>query len=165
MRSSNSKSTRLCDVDYRVLRAIKTNESWRTISGIRSQRQYAAVSRRARWRAQQDLNRLAGLVGHWAAGKSGIYRLWFFGSRVKLLQRRESDLDVAVQIDNALFSPSDGSSGAWFAFLDLTAGWTIELSSLTQLAVQLEQFAPGETSNVGNYLAAASVLIWPPAAN
>jgi predicted nucleotidyltransferase len=59
-----------------------------------------------------DLRALECLVATWAATQPIVKRVYFFGSRVKGTNRLESDLDVAVEIDEDI-DDEEPRSAAW----------------------------------------------------
>lgn len=102
----------------------------------------------------------------WAASKSGVKRIWFFGSRIRgnskdgSSLREASDLDVAIEIDVAKFDGNDpsekhASTAAWILIYDT---WYDELAMLSRWPIDLQMYNDGR--NVQIYVSECSALIY-----
>ena len=90
----------------------------------------------------------------WAQSKPSVRRLWLFGSRAAGKPRRDSDIDIAIEID-PLQCPE-----AIAQFRDDTfPRWRCELQALSQFAVHLEPWA-GEGTNIASYVRSSGQLLY-----
>ena len=83
----------------------------------------------------------------WAQGHPNIRRVWLYGSRVKGTQRPDSDLDIAIDIDNI------GRNE-----IDYAKVWGKELDNVVRRwPVHVEMYA---TPGVDEYVAESGHLIY-----
>jgi predicted nucleotidyltransferase len=102
------------------------------------------------------MTEMAAIMAAWAEARPRVRRVWLFGSRVKGTQRRDSDVDVAVEIE-----PVADSEESLLVWLNNGERWRGELEQEIGLLVNLEWFDPdGSTPNVQGALREASVLIY-----
>jgi predicted nucleotidyltransferase len=78
--------------------------------------------------------------------------MWFFGSRVKGIQRPDSDLDAAIEID-----PIETDEETQIIWMDNSKRWLFELQSMSPFQLQLEM---NGTTKLDQYLACCSMLIY-----
>jgi predicted nucleotidyltransferase len=95
----------------------------------------------------------------WAATKPLINRLWIFGSRARDDYRRDSDLDVAIELDLSAIDGCDDSGGLATWMFD-TEGWLEELQDLSGLRVDLQQFDGVSTPTIQAGLERSSLLVY-----
>ena len=60
----------------------------------------------------QDFLRLKNIVRDWARGEQTVRKAFIFGSRAQGTQRRDSDLDVAIEME-----PAEGDSNALATYI------------------------------------------------
>src|SRR5438105_638499 len=66
-----------------------------------------------------DLDNIAAALGRWASRHPQIKRVYLFGSRVRGDHHRDSDLDIAVELDENL----DESGGLATWMIELKPAW------------------------------------------
>lgn len=106
-----------------------------------------------------NLPHVASLVSTWARAKPLVKRVYLFGSRVRGDHGADSDLDIAVELDPAVFQGAD-ESGGLATWMFESKGWKGELETLIPLNVQLERYHPDQTPTVGQGLAQSSKLVY-----
>jgi uncharacterized protein len=106
-----------------------------------------------------ELSQIARLVSWWARGKPLVKRVYLFGSRIRGDHGPDSDVDIAVELDPAVFRGADGSGGL-ATWMFETKEWKEELEKLIPLKVQLERYHPDQTPTVGKGLAQSSQLVY-----
>jgi predicted nucleotidyltransferase len=90
------------------------------------------------------VTRAAPLVSHWASGQSKIGQVWFFGSRVRGTHRADSDLDVAIVMNDPSRSKGD-RFGEWIA---LSAEWERQIQALVEVPIDLDVGDPDISTEV-----------------
>ena len=105
------------------------------------------------------LPQIATLLATWARGKLLVKRVYLFGSRVRGDHGPNSDIDIAVELDPAVFQGVD-ESGGLVTWMCETKGWKEELQKLIPLKIQLERYHPDQTRTVGKGLAQSSQLVY-----
>lgn len=105
------------------------------------------------------LTSAAKIVASWAKENPSISRVWFFGSRVRGNHKADSDLDIAVELDQKAFTGSDESNGlaTWILF---STAWEAELQSILSYKIQLELWLTEETPTIDSGLAHSSKLVY-----
>jgi predicted nucleotidyltransferase len=106
-----------------------------------------------------DVSQVASVVFAWARGKPLVKRAYLFGSRVRGDHRAESDIDIALELDTAVFRGVDDSDGL-ATWIFETNGWKAELEKLIPLKVQLERYHPDQTPTVKKGLTQSSQLVY-----
>lgn len=81
-----------------------------------------------------ELSQIARLVSWWARGKPLVKRVYLFGSRVRGDHGPDSDVDIAVELDPAVFRGVD-ESGGLATWMFETKEWKEELEKLIPLKV------------------------------
>jgi predicted nucleotidyltransferase len=85
-----------------------------------------------------ELPQIANVVSTWARTKPLVKRVYLFGSRVRGDHGPGSDIDIAVELDPAVFQGAD-ESGGLATWMFETKGWKEELARLIPLRIQLER--------------------------
>lgn len=106
-----------------------------------------------------ELFHVASVVSMWARGKPLVKRAYLFGSRVRGDHRVESDIDIALELDPAVFRDVDESGGR-ATWMFETKGWKEELEQLIPLKVQLERYHLDQTPTIVKGLARSSKLVY-----
>ena len=99
-----------------------------------------------------NVETMASTVRKWAEGKPQIFRIHFFGSRIKGTNRPESDLDIALAI-----KPHINGSLLWFEFHEI---WLNELNAIIPFDVQLELDEGDKSPTIQSGLNEASHLVY-----
>lgn len=99
-----------------------------------------------------NIETLASIVRKWAEDKPQIFKIHFFGSRVKATNRPESDLDIALAV-----KPDINGTLLWFEVHDT---WLNELNALIPCDVQLELDEGSESPTIQRGLNEANYLVY-----
>jgi uncharacterized protein len=92
----------------------------------------------------------------WSEGQDQVRRLWVFGSRLKGVQRVDSDLDVAMEIDPIGYDES--AAVTWGVYRQ---EWERTLTTLTCYEVHLHEFdLANPMSNVVSYIGCCAALVY-----
>ena len=92
----------------------------------------------------------------WARGHPFVKRLWIFGSRLKGVQRLDSDLDVALEID-----PIGRDEIALTSWIRHSSEWKDELAPLTRYPIDLQFYDPTDRKcRIVDYVACCAALIY-----
>lgn len=95
----------------------------------------------------------------WACAEPLVKRVYLFGSRVRGDHRLTSDIDIAVELDPAVFKGVDESEGL-ATWMHEAKVWREELQKLIPLKVQLERYHPDQTPTVGKGIERSSQLVY-----
>lgn len=106
-----------------------------------------------------DVPQISELLASWARGKPLVKRLYIFGSRARGDHRTDSDIDIAVELDPAVFQGSD-ESGGLATWMFETKAWKAEIEKLLPFPVQLERFREEQTPTIRKGLAQSSHLVY-----
>jgi predicted nucleotidyltransferase len=102
-------------------------------------------------------------IARWAAETPEVRRVWVFGSHAMKTATRDSDLDVAVELE-----PVADSEETLTRWLSCAALWRSELQRRTAASIALQWFDPdGRTPTMQEQLDEGRLLIyerasWPP---
>jgi predicted nucleotidyltransferase len=91
----------------------------------------------------------------WAASKRRIRRAWVYGSRLRGTQASDSDIDLALEIDQL---ETDEETLADWMFE--SSEWQKELQALVPFKVQLEWYGGEGTPKITQYIACCSMLVF-----
>lgn len=94
-------------------------------------------------------------IKKWAASNPLIIRAWVFGSRVKGTNRKDSDLDVAIE-----HGVMKGDSNAFTTAIAEKDKWKKQLEAMISLTLDLQSYLPGKTIRIESAISDASVLIY-----
>jgi uncharacterized protein len=101
-------------------------------------------------------NNVAESIAQWAVENPEVRRVWVFGSRLKGTHRRDSHIDIAVELEPV--ADSEETLARWIVHSDL---WKSQLQSRIAAKIDLEWFDPdGSTRTIEAGLNEAKVLIY-----
>ena len=102
-----------------------------------------------------NLDEIKIIVGQWAAENALVRKVYIFGSRARDDFRADSDLDIAIQVNQA---PQDGSEySTWFYF---SQELKESLQLLLPYTLQLEWYDPIGTPTVHLGILESSILVY-----
>ena len=90
----------------------------------------------------------------WAAQKAFVRRLWVFGSRLRGMQRPDSDLDVALEIEAV-----GNDENALTSWLSVSASCKSEIQCLCPFSIDLQVF-DSSAPHVVQYVHFCSMLVY-----
>jgi Predicted nucleotidyltransferases len=92
----------------------------------------------------------------WAQHRSYVRRLWVFGSRLKGIQRDDSDLDVAMEID-----PLGNDETVDVAWVCHRQEWEADMTQLVSYEVQLHAYdIANRASPIVGYVGCCAALVY-----
>lgn len=94
------------------------------------------------------------IVAQWAQHKQVICRVYFFGSRVRLENRSDSDLDIAIELE---YVDNSVSLANWIFESKV---WKKELSDLLGWDVDVQRFFPRSTKIIARAIKESSILVY-----
>ena len=95
-------------------------------------------------------------VRDWAEDLNEPVRVYFFGSRHRGTNRKDSDVDIAVESGKQITNYSEFSNFWW----ERRRKWGKQLEELLGLEVDFEPYDPRETPCMKGYLAEDSEIIF-----
>lgn len=106
-----------------------------------------------------DINRIQAILSNWGKDKPLIKRIYIFGSRARGDHKPDSDLDIAIELDNKEIPPDDESGGI-ATWMHEAKEWRKELSKLIPLEIQIEHHAGEETPTIAKGLRESSIKVY-----
>ncbi|MGF6638398.1 nucleotidyltransferase family protein [Paraburkholderia sp. 35.1] len=92
----------------------------------------------------------------WAQARRHVRRLWVYGSRLKGVQRTDSDLDVAMEIDPV--GNDETARDSWGCH---RTEWETEMTALVPYKVHLQDYdLTNPTSRVVAYIGCCAALVY-----
>jgi len=104
-----------------------------------------------------ELTQIAEILAAWAVQKPLIKRVFVFGSRVRGDHDEQSDLDVAVELDQTEYRDESQGLATWICEKQ---GWTNELEVGIPHEVQLVRYAGEDTPVIAKALRASSLMVY-----
>lgn len=99
-----------------------------------------------------DIENLKKIIVDWASKLPYKVNVYMFGSRVKRTEKRDSDLDIAIE-----FLDEDD---AWLLWFGLYEKWQKDLSCRIGMEVDLQLYEGDESEHLQSYLNEASMLLY-----
>jgi len=98
-----------------------------------------------------DIDKIQEILTKWGKQKPLVKIIYIFGSRARGDHRPDSDLDIALELDNNEV-PSGDESGGIATWMFEAEEWRKELAELIPLEIQLEHYEGKETPTIAKGL-------------
>ena len=104
-----------------------------------------------------DIESITKEINKWASLEPLVQRAWFYGSRAKNTCKPESDLDIAIELDQTSIPGRDDSDG-WSTFIHVKEEWKSKLNETMPFELDLQFYKQQEP--IKTYLNEYSILAY-----